>query len=115
MTIKDGIECALKQGHISRMELLPYLRVSSKSALYNKFALENWTGNELAIIAQLTGGELVIHYPDGFQIPISVAIPEPKKPASTKSKQTPEPAQQAPEQTPPDDVDALLDFMDAGK
>ena len=70
MTISDVVRMALIKGSLSTLDLAPNIGVGSRNAVSTKLARESWTANELAIVAELSGGKLLIRYPDGQEIPV---------------------------------------------
>ncbi len=68
MTISDVVRTALKMSGKKQTELSEAWGYTTPQALGVKFSRGSWTANELANIAEFTGGKLAILYPDGQQI-----------------------------------------------
>ena len=68
MSISDIVTMALTKGNKAKLDLVGVLGVSSRNAVYNKFGRESWSAEDLARVADFTGGKLMIVYPDGQQI-----------------------------------------------
>lgn len=68
MAISDCIWMALKKANKGQIDLMQEWGISSRQAISNKFARGSWSANELANLAEFTGGKLIIQYPDGQEI-----------------------------------------------
>ena len=68
MKISDVVRMALLKGQKSQVDLVPVFNMSSPQALGNKFSRGSWSANDLANVAEFTGGVLNIKYPDGQEI-----------------------------------------------
>ena len=79
MSVSVSVREALTKAR-KRQNDLCTLWDTSPQVISNKFRLERWTGEELACIADLTGGKLAFVYPDGQQIFIN-ASDEPEEKA----------------------------------
>ena len=75
MTISDTIRMALQKGGKKQVDLAAEWGIASGKAIGVKFARGSWSANELANVAEFTGGQLAIIYPDGQQI---IVFPESK-------------------------------------
>lgn len=78
MSISDTIRMALIKGGITQVALAQKMGIGSRQAMNNRFARGSWSADDLASIAELTGGKLIIRYPDGQEIPVTPE--EEKKP-----------------------------------
>ena len=96
MSVSAAIRSALKKAKLNQIKLSLYWGTTPQ-VISNKMRLERWTGEEIATVAELTGGKLVILYPDGEQIPIeatkkAVKTPEElEKLEASKEKKEPKP------------------------
>ena len=70
LTISDCVRAALLKGGKVQRELAEDWGISSLSAMGVKFSRGSWTANDLANVAEFTGGVLNIRYPDGHEIVI---------------------------------------------
>ena len=70
MSVSDSVRMALNKGSKSQTDLSKFWG-TSQQAISNKIRLERWTGEELARVAEYTGGKLAFIYPDGTQIIIN--------------------------------------------
>ena len=68
MTISDCVRMALQKGGKQQKELAEAWGITSSQALGVKFNRGSWSGNDLANVAEFTGGRLAFIYPDGPQI-----------------------------------------------
>ena len=68
MTISDVVRTALQIGGKKQVELAEEWGYSNPRAISVKFNRGSWSANDLASIAEYTGGKLAILYPDGQQI-----------------------------------------------
>ncbi len=75
MTISDVVRLALQMGGKKQVELAEEWGFSTAQALGVKFNRGSWSANDLANVAEFTGGQLAIIYPDGQQI---IVFPESK-------------------------------------
>ena len=75
MTISDTVRMALQKGGKQQRELAEDWGFTTPQALGVKFNRGSWSANDLANIAEYTGGQLVIRYPDGQDI---IVFPESK-------------------------------------
>jgi hypothetical protein len=89
MTISDTIRMALQKSGKKQVDLAAEWGIPSRAAMNIKFSRGSWSANELANIAEFTGGKLAIIYPDGQQI---LVIPEGKPTLRGKNKPAEEPA-----------------------
>ena len=64
----DCVWMALRKAKRQQGELAEAWGYSSKQAIGNKFSRNSWSANDLAKIAEFTGGKLLIRYPDGQEI-----------------------------------------------
>lgn len=71
MNVSDCVDLALKRVKAKKADLCGFFGISSPSGLSNKFAKGRWTAEELARVAEYTGGKLKIVYPDGMEIPVT--------------------------------------------
>jgi len=69
MQMTDAVKTALSAGNKDQSDLAVFKGVS-KQAITNKMARGTWTGKDLTDVAALTGGKLLIEYPDGSKIVI---------------------------------------------
>ncbi len=94
MSVSAAIRSSLKKAKLNQIKLSQFWGTTPQ-VISNKMRLERWTGEEIATVAELTGGKLVILYPDGEQIPIeasrkAVKTPEePEKPEAPKANTAP--------------------------
>ncbi len=72
MTISDTVRMALIKSGRSQVELAERWGFTSRQSMNNKFSRGSWSANELANLAEFTGGKLLIRYPDGQEIPVNV-------------------------------------------
>ena len=103
MSVSASVREALTKARKRQMDLCTVWDTSPQ-VISNKFRLERWTGEELARIADFTGGRLAFVFPDGQQIFInaSAELEEENKTAvkSGKEKSTIIPRKKAvPEKT----------------
>ena len=70
MSVSDSVRMALNKGSKSQTDLSKFWGTSLQ-VISNKIRLERWTGEELARIAEYTGGKLAFVYPEGTQIMIN--------------------------------------------
>ena len=68
MTISDCVRMALQKGGKQQKELAEAWGFTTPQALGVKFNRGSWSANDLANIAEFTGGVLAIKYPDGQDI-----------------------------------------------
>ena len=68
MTISDCVRMALQKGGKQQKELAEAWGITSPQALGVKFNRGSWSVNDLANVAEFTGGVLNIKYPDGQEI-----------------------------------------------
>lgn len=69
MTVSEAVRCALKKGKVSQTAL-GIRWGTTPQVINNKMRLKRWTGEELAQVAEYTGGKLAILYPDGEEFRI---------------------------------------------
>ena len=67
MNASKAVRTALMLANISQAELARIWGVSPQ-AMNNKLRLNRWTGDDLARIAALTGGQLAFLFPDGNRV-----------------------------------------------
>lgn len=79
MSMTDYVWMALRKGKRLQTEMVKEWGFSSVQAMNNKFSRGSWSAEDLAHVAQFTGGVLKIAYPDGQEILI---LPEEKKQAA---------------------------------
>ena len=93
MPVSAAIRRALKKSKQSQTTLGVHWGTTPQ-VINNKMRLERWTGEELAQVAQFTGGKLAILYPDGEQIEIepSAGADAPAKPRQPKQPEKPKQA-----------------------
>ena len=72
MNVSEAVRSALKKGKVSQTALGARWGTTPQ-VINNKMRLKRWTGEELAQVAEYTGGKLAILYPDGQQILIEPA------------------------------------------
>ena len=70
MSMSEYVREALLKARRQQNELAEAWGYASRQAMNNKFSRGSWSAEELARIAQFTGGELKIVYPDGQEIRI---------------------------------------------
>ena len=70
MTISKCVDMALKRAGKSKVEMTSYWGFSFPQTLAKKFSRESWSGEDLVRLAQFTGGELMLVYPEGDSIQI---------------------------------------------
>ncbi len=70
MKISDVVRMALVKSQKTQVDLQKYFNLSSPSALGNKLLRGSWSANDLARVAEFTGGDLIIRYPDGTEIAV---------------------------------------------
>ncbi len=75
MTISDTVRILLQKGSKTQVELAEEWGIGSRQAMNTKFARGSWSANELANVAEFTGGRLIVRYPDGQEI---IVFPESK-------------------------------------
>ena len=68
MSISDCVWMALKKANKGQVDLMQEWGIASRQAISNKFTRGSWSANELANLAEFTGGKLLIQYPDGQEI-----------------------------------------------
>ena len=68
MKISDIVRMALIKGGKTQADLTTQWGYYSRQSMNNKFARGSWSANELANLAEFTGGKLLIRYPDGQEI-----------------------------------------------
>ena len=68
MTISDCVRMALQKGGKQQKELVEAWGFTTPQALGVKFNRGSWSANDLANLAEFTGGVLNIRYPDGQEI-----------------------------------------------
>lgn len=68
MTISDCVRMALQKGGHTQVEMAESWGITSPQALGVKFNRGSWSANDLANVAEFTGGVLNIKYPDGQEI-----------------------------------------------
>ena len=68
LSISDYVWMALRKAKRQQGELAEAWGYSSKQAINNKFSRDSWSANDLAKLAEFTGGKLAIVYPDGQEI-----------------------------------------------
>ena len=83
MSITDCVWMALKKSNHNQIDLMKEWGIASRQAISNKFSRGSWSANELANLAEFTGGQLKIVYPDGIEILIR---PESKPTLRGKNK-----------------------------
>ena len=76
MSITDCIWMALRKANRQQIEMVSAWGMSSRQAMNNKFARGSWSAEDLAKVAEFTGGQLKIVYPDGQEILILPEKPE---------------------------------------
>ena len=64
MNVSEAVRSALKKGKVSQTALGARWGTTPQ-VINNKMRLKRWTGEELAQVAEYTGGKLAILYPDG--------------------------------------------------
>ena len=79
--ISDVVRMALLKAGMQQNELAKIWGISSRQAMNNKFARGSWSANDLANVAEITGGKLVIVYPDGQEF-----LVKPEAPPAPKGK-----------------------------
>ena len=79
MSISDYVWMALKNGNKTQVSLMKEFGFASRQSMSNKFQKDSWTANDLARVAEFTGGKLVIMYPNGSNIVIEPAAAPEKK------------------------------------
>ena len=67
MNVSEAVRCALKKAKLSQTALGARWDTTPQ-VINNKMRLKRWTGEELAQVAEYTGGKLAFIYPDGEQI-----------------------------------------------
>ena len=67
MNVSEAVRSALKKGKVSQTALGARWGTTPQ-VINNKMRLKRWTGEELAQVAEYTGGKLAILYPDGEEI-----------------------------------------------
>ena len=87
MTISDCVRMALQKGGKQQKELGEAWGITSPQALGVKFNRGSWSANDLANVAEFSGGILNIKYPDGQEILI---FPESKPKLRGKNVSKPE-------------------------
>ena len=87
MAVSDAVRGALKKGKISQKELAKRWG-KLPQAINNKLRQYSWTGEELAGIAEMTGGKLAFVYPDGAEIPVEAGPTKAGKAVRAKKPQT---------------------------
>ena len=70
MPVSAAVRAALKKSKKTQTDL-GVLWGTTPQVISNKMRLERWTGEELARVAEYTGGKLAFVYPDGTQIMIN--------------------------------------------
>ena len=70
MKMSDTVRMILLKGNIAQGDLATQWGYVSKQSMNNKFSRGSWSANELANLAELTGGKLLVRYPDGQEIPV---------------------------------------------
>ena len=78
MNVSDAVRGALKKAKLSQTALGARWDTTAQ-VINNKMRLKRWTGEELAQVAEYTGGKLAFIYPDGTQIPIDPPAEEAEK------------------------------------
>ena len=68
MTISDCVRMALQKGGRTQVEMAEDWGFTTPQALGVKFNRGSWSANDLANVAEYTGGVLTIKYPDGQEI-----------------------------------------------
>lgn len=69
MNVSEAVRSALKKGKVSQTALGARWGTTPQ-VINNKMRLKRWTGEELAQVAEYTGGKLAILYPDGEEFRI---------------------------------------------
>ena len=69
MRMTDAVKAALSVADKAQGDLAQFQGIS-KQAITNKMFRGTWTGKDLLDVANLTGGKLLIEYPDGSKIVI---------------------------------------------
>jgi hypothetical protein len=67
MQMTDAVKTALSAGNKDQSDQAMFKGIS-KQAINNKMARGTWTGKDLTDVAALSGGRLLIEYPDGSKI-----------------------------------------------
>ena len=75
MSVSDAVRKAMKKEKLSQTALGAHWGTTPQ-VINNKMRLGRWSGEELARIAECTGGKLAFVYPDGEQIPIEAPAEE---------------------------------------
>ena len=68
MSVTECVWMALRKAKRQQGEMADAWGYSSKQAMNNKFNRGSWSANDLAKVAEFTGGKLAIIYPDGQEI-----------------------------------------------
>ena len=68
MSVTECVWMALRKANRQQGEMAEAWGFSSRQAMNNKFSRGSWSANDLAKVAEFTGGKLVIVYPDGQEI-----------------------------------------------
>ena len=69
MTVSEAVRSALKKAKMSQTALGARWGTTPQ-VINNKMRLKRWTGEELARVAEYTGGKLAFIYPDGEEFRI---------------------------------------------
>ncbi len=93
MSISSSIKMALAKAGMKQMELAEFYGWS-KQAMSTKFGRDGWDATDLCIVATVTGGRLLIEYPDGQKIYIEA---DPEKIAKKGKKKAPDESSEAEE------------------
>lgn len=86
MSISNCVRMALARAGMKQMDLASVYGWS-KQAMSVKFSRDGWDATDLCIVASVTGGRLLIDYPDGQQIIIEA---DPEKIAKKGKKKAPD-------------------------
>ena len=78
MSVTHVVRMAKEKKGLSQTELAEALGITRQS-LSNKTARDTWTASDLMKVADVTGGKLMIVYPDGQQLIFLPDDPDPKK------------------------------------
>ncbi|MBR6029239.1 MAG: hypothetical protein IKP40_09105 [Clostridia bacterium] len=65
-TASQVVKMALAKADMKQKDLIPLFGESrSLQSINNKVRLDRWFANDLALVAEMTGGKLAFVYPDG--------------------------------------------------